>query len=80
MELDVEDNRNAVIALFKVEMDAFFIFKTLPKLGMSRMFVFYKLVRWDCFCLVTTKDRIVLHTEFNTILAIIRRNALRKQK
>lgn len=86
MEWGVKENRIAVIALHKVGMEPSVIFQTLQKLGISRMFVYRTINRYNNTSSVedqkrSGRPRAVRTTKaVNAVKARIRRNPIRKQK
>lgn len=75
-----------MIALHKVGMELSVIFQTLQKLGISRMFVYRTINRYNNTYSVedqkkTGRPRVVRTTKaVNAVKARIRRNFIRKQK
>ncbi|KAA5578489.1 helix-turn-helix domain-containing protein, partial [Acinetobacter baumannii] len=86
MEWVVKENRIAVIALHKVGMDPSVIFQTFQKLGISLIFVYRTINRYNNTSSVedhkrSGRPRAVRTTKAdNAVKARIRRNPIRKQK
>lgn len=86
MEWGDKENRIAIIALYKVGKTPSFIFDTLNPLGISRMFVYRTIERYDETQGVEDRPRsgrprsVRTPNAIKAVAARIRRNPLRKQK